>query len=136
MGATFCCDEMRAKVDYRCPDHADPHDCPDNLVVRRKDGSFGLPIHDGGSSAVGIDPPGVACWTHDRRRLTKRTTADVDAPSGHSGQDDAVTLRVRWLLFVAFLAVVLIGIASQAISANDSPPEPTPVTGGQVNLRR
>jgi hypothetical protein len=45
---------MRARVEYRCPDHTDPYDCPDTLVVKRTDGSFGLAIHDGGSSAVGI----------------------------------------------------------------------------------
>jgi hypothetical protein len=51
---SFCCDDMSLQVEYRCPDHADPQDCPDNLVIRWKDDSFGLPIHDGGSSSVDI----------------------------------------------------------------------------------
>jgi hypothetical protein len=36
-----------------CPDHTDPWDCPDVLVVKLRNG-FGLPIRDGGCSYVRI----------------------------------------------------------------------------------
>ena len=45
-----CCSEMKFQVDRRCEDHPDPFDCPDNIVVQVREGSYGLPIHDGGSS--------------------------------------------------------------------------------------
>jgi hypothetical protein len=50
----YCCPAMRKHVEYRCPDHPDPYDCPDNVIVRTKDGYFGLPIHDGGGSFIAI----------------------------------------------------------------------------------
>jgi hypothetical protein len=49
-----CCDDLRYHVLYRCPQHHDPYDCPDNTVVWVPAGYFGLPIHDGGSSHVVI----------------------------------------------------------------------------------
>jgi hypothetical protein len=50
----YCCEAMRTHVEYRCSDHPDPYDCPDNVVVRTQDGSFGLPVHDGGQSHIVI----------------------------------------------------------------------------------
>ena len=51
----FCCDQMRSALEARCDVHPDRSDCPDALVTfnehRR---TFGLLIHDGGSSAVTI----------------------------------------------------------------------------------
>jgi hypothetical protein len=51
---TYCCDDMRSQVEYRCPDHPDPYECTDNIVVFSLDGYFGIPIHDGGSSHIVI----------------------------------------------------------------------------------
>jgi hypothetical protein len=45
---------MRDQVEQRCEDHPDPFDCADNIIVRASDGSYGLPIHDGGSSYIEI----------------------------------------------------------------------------------
>ena len=55
----YCCAEMRRRAEYVCPDldanhHGDPLDCPDRLVTRRSDGSFGLVIHDGGSASIDV----------------------------------------------------------------------------------
>ena len=50
----ICCEMMHAQLDLRCPDHADPADCPDSLVSRWPHGQYGLRVHDGGSSVVGI----------------------------------------------------------------------------------
>jgi hypothetical protein len=54
-----CCADMGYHAEYVCPDTAKLHDgdplgCPDRLVVRHKDGSYGLLVHDGGSSSVSI----------------------------------------------------------------------------------
>lgn len=54
MAEAYCCEALSTHTEYRCPDHPDPYDCPDNVVVRAKDGSFGLPIHDGGGSHIAI----------------------------------------------------------------------------------
>ena len=49
-----CCEDLAHHATATCPDHADPFDCPDRVVVRFRDGSYGLPIRDGGTSAIGI----------------------------------------------------------------------------------
>jgi len=53
-----CCAESY-HAEYLCPDTdavhgGDPLLCPDRLVVRREDRTYGLPIHDGGSSSITI----------------------------------------------------------------------------------
>lgn len=50
----YCCDDLRGQVEAICPDHPDPWDCADAVVVRLLDGSYGLPVHDGGSSWITI----------------------------------------------------------------------------------
>ena len=51
-----CCEMMPSNVDNTCPDHPDRSDCLDCLVeYRPKSGSYGLLIHDGGSSMIGIN---------------------------------------------------------------------------------
>jgi hypothetical protein len=51
----ICCDEMRAQVNWACADHAAASDCPDALVGRFGAArTYGLYIHDGGSSFVAI----------------------------------------------------------------------------------
>lgn len=44
---------MNYWANYKCPDHADIFECPDNLVVFDGESkNYGLIIHDGGSSSI------------------------------------------------------------------------------------
>jgi len=50
-----CCDAMARQVAWRCAGHEDPFDCPDALVMfDARFQEYGLIIHDGGTSVVGI----------------------------------------------------------------------------------
>lgn len=45
---SFCCDAMRAQVDFSCEQHPDPLGCPDKLLEYvPKHNSYGLLIRDG-----------------------------------------------------------------------------------------
>jgi hypothetical protein len=51
----YCCDEMRYFATYRCNQHLNPFECPDNLIRRDAiSGEYGLIVHDGGSSYIAI----------------------------------------------------------------------------------
>lgn len=52
-GLEYCCDELRYHVEVRCPEHQDPFDCPDAVIIRTSKG-FGLPVRDGGTSCIRI----------------------------------------------------------------------------------
>lgn len=55
MTAMHCCDEMRRHLENDCPVHPDRFDCPDCLVnYIPKFREYGLIVHDGGSSVIGI----------------------------------------------------------------------------------
>lgn len=55
MATEHCCERMRAQVDQRCPDHPDPYDCGDALIVHvSKYREYGIIIHDGGRSYIRI----------------------------------------------------------------------------------
>lgn len=48
-----CCDSIDYWANYKCSDHADIFECPDNLVTfDRESKRYGLIIHDGGSSSI------------------------------------------------------------------------------------
>ena len=50
-----CCDMMQEQLNFTCEKHADPFDCPDSLIYfSQKNKSYGLIIHDGGSSFLQI----------------------------------------------------------------------------------
>ncbi|WP_028413903.1 DUF6980 family protein [Bacillus sp. 278922_107] len=50
-----CCDYMNYHVNFTCDIHSDPFECPDNLILFDKmNKEYGLIIHDGGSSTIGI----------------------------------------------------------------------------------
>ncbi|MBE5099767.1 hypothetical protein IGH99_11360 [Bacillus aryabhattai] len=50
-----CCDYMNYHANFTCDIHSDPFDCPDNLILFDKTNKeYGLIIHDGGSSIIGI----------------------------------------------------------------------------------
>src|SRR4051794_2681259 len=42
MTAAYCCYDRREQVEFRCEDHPDPYDCPDNLVIETGQGYFAL----------------------------------------------------------------------------------------------
>ncbi|MER5781782.1 hypothetical protein ABT104_08665 [Streptomyces mobaraensis] len=51
-----CCETMTRRLDWHCETHADVYDCPDALVVfSAKFREYGLVVHDGGTSSIGID---------------------------------------------------------------------------------
>jgi len=50
----YCCHALREHAEHACPDHPDPTNCPDLVILRTSRGEFGLPIHDGGSSFIKI----------------------------------------------------------------------------------
>ena len=46
-----CCKVMQHQIEYRCDQHPDPFDCPDNLVhYSDKFDEYGIIIHDGAAS--------------------------------------------------------------------------------------
>lgn len=50
-----CCESMRYWASYRCEQHPEPATCPDNIVFYSDaNGSYGIRIHDGGSSYIEI----------------------------------------------------------------------------------
>jgi hypothetical protein len=52
----FCCREMENRVAYRCSQHPNPFDCPDNLIFRSKNKKeYGIIVHDGGLSYIVIN---------------------------------------------------------------------------------
>ncbi len=51
----LCCQELEDQLETTCEDHDDPYECPDVVVIRAQAGWIGIPIHDGGASAVWID---------------------------------------------------------------------------------
>lgn len=46
-----CCQALTEQLSYQCPEHTEPVDCPDHLIVySRQFDEYGILIHDGGSS--------------------------------------------------------------------------------------
>ena len=50
----ICCDKLRSQLNWACPDHSLPSDCPDAFVGRMGSRGYGLYVHDGGSSLLQI----------------------------------------------------------------------------------
>lgn len=51
----FCCERMGDAVNYKCREHSNPFECPDNLIYfSTKSKEYGLIIHDGGESLISI----------------------------------------------------------------------------------
>jgi len=46
---------MAEQLAWKCDTHPDPIDCPDKVIYLSSRGTFGLRIHDGGSSYYFID---------------------------------------------------------------------------------
>lgn len=50
-----CCESMHYWANYRCVQHSDPAECPDNIVsYSATHGVYGIRIHDGGASYIEI----------------------------------------------------------------------------------
>ena len=51
-----CCEAMARQVTWHCDHHDDPFDCADVVVLfSARFQEYGLIIHDGGTSSIGID---------------------------------------------------------------------------------
>ena len=60
----LCCDDMAKALDFSCPQHSEPFDCADALVIYNEVfDEYGLVVHDGGASYVLID---VCPWCATR----------------------------------------------------------------------
>ncbi len=46
---------MSDAVNYRCPIHSDPFDCPDSLIHYSSTDGYGLIVHDDGSAVINIE---------------------------------------------------------------------------------
>lgn len=50
-----CCEDMTYHASFKCDFHDNPFECPDKIIIfDKKDNEYGLIIHDGGSSSIGI----------------------------------------------------------------------------------
>jgi len=49
-----CCKRMAYDLNRQCSRHANRFECPDALIYRKADGSYGLIVHDGGRSFIAI----------------------------------------------------------------------------------
>ncbi len=52
----FCCERMSYAVNFQCPDHPNPFDCPDHIVYySEQNREYGLIVYDGGGSYIMIE---------------------------------------------------------------------------------
>jgi hypothetical protein len=49
-----CCERMTLDLEQTCEQHANRFECADMLIHQSQDGSYGLIVHDGGTSVVAI----------------------------------------------------------------------------------
>ena len=65
-----CCETMASQVTWHCDRHDDPFTCPDAVIgFSDRFQEYGLIIHDGGSSYVGI---GYCPWCGSRLPESQR----------------------------------------------------------------
>lgn len=48
--SNYCCLMMGEKLTYICDLHPDPWTCPDHIVIKTKEGHYGILIRDGGNN--------------------------------------------------------------------------------------
>lgn len=53
--ADYPCVHVAYHSHHTCDQHADAWSCPDTMLVRTKDGEFGMPVRDGGPSFITIN---------------------------------------------------------------------------------
>jgi hypothetical protein len=51
---SYCCSMMKDNLERVCVIHQ-PSECPDQVILPIGSGNLGIPIHDGGGSAIKID---------------------------------------------------------------------------------
>lgn len=65
-----CCEQMTERINYRCSQHPDVFDCPDNLIYYSpRFDEYGIIIHDGGPSYITIK---YCCWCGAELPKSKR----------------------------------------------------------------
>jgi len=53
--ADHCCETMAYWATYRCEQHADASECPDNIIsFSNPRVGYGIRVHDGGTSSIAI----------------------------------------------------------------------------------
>ena len=67
---SYCCATMQDMLELDCDIHKAPDPCPDQIIVCADGGGLGIPIMDGGDSAISIDfcpwcgtPATVQAWS-------------------------------------------------------------------------
>lgn len=71
----FCCEDMDYHVNFKCDIHEDPFECPGKIIVfDTKDNDYGLIIHDGGSSSIGID---FCPWCGSKLKFVIQLTGNI-----------------------------------------------------------
>jgi len=48
----YCCKMMEYHLNYKCDMHADPFECPDNIIIYHKSQQYGIPVRDGINSSA------------------------------------------------------------------------------------
>jgi hypothetical protein len=94
-GHCHCCDLIAERLQYVCPDHKDPFDCPDSLVYFSPEfREYGLIIHDGGHSYVTIQ---YCPWCGARlpESLRDRWFDEVEALGFHDPEDPHIPEEYR-----------------------------------------
>lgn len=67
---SYCCDDMKENVEYRCETHPDPFECPTSVMFyERRFDEYGLVIHDGSGDFVIIQ---YCPWCGARLPASKR----------------------------------------------------------------
>lgn len=90
--STACCEMMAADLGRTCETHERRADCPDALIRVSSEGTFGLYVHDGGSSAIGI---AFCPWVrHAPARSRGEPELGLNQPR-HTGSTDTFRLQSR-----------------------------------------
>ena len=52
MSKEYCCEILKHAAEYKCQEHVNPFDCPDQVVIRNDLGDFGLLVRNPKSPLV------------------------------------------------------------------------------------
>jgi ssDNA-binding Zn-finger/Zn-ribbon topoisomerase 1 len=70
----WCCDVMASQMNWKCAHHAEASDCPAALIGRFGNRSYGLLMHDGGTSFIGMN---FCPWCGKALSLAPRASAET-----------------------------------------------------------
>ncbi len=76
----YCCDDMKDNCTFKCDTCSDKFECPDTLINHRKDGTFGIIVHDGGMSSISI---AFCPWCG--KNLQREQNDNLPDPTGQVG---------------------------------------------------